>query len=240
MNSSFAGVQSDPEADRFRWLADTGPALIIEFDFVPDLLTATLRGSLDERSGRHLRRVVRDAVGWCPDRILVDATVLSGADGQGVAEMAQVLTDVVPDNTPTAVAGLEPAVLRDLAVQRPLGVKTYPTRPAAVAELLSLPPPAPPAWQALLGEVRNLRRALASRAEIDQAKGILMVVYGLNPEAAFALLAWHSRNGGVAVRDLAQRLVSAVHGLPASGLTPQHTDNLLAALAQLGAREKKS
>jgi AmiR/NasT family two-component response regulator len=240
MNASFVRARPDSATSRFRWLADSGPALRVEFDFVPDLLTATLRGNLDGRLGRQWRRVVREAVGLWPDRVLVDATVLAGASEQGLADMAQVLTEVVPRSMPTAVAGLEPAVLEELTTRRPLAVRAFPTRPMAMAELLSLPAPAPPSSQLLLDEVRNLRRALASRADIDQAKGILMVVYGLNPDAAFALLAWHSRNGGVAVRDLAQRLVSAVRGLPASGLTPQHTDNLLAALAQLGAREKKS
>jgi ANTAR domain-containing protein len=241
MATSAAGVRSDPATGRFRWLADSGPALTIEFDFVPDLLTATLHGSLDGRSERHLRRNLRDAAGWCPDRMLVDATLLTSADEQAMAEVAQVLTDVVPDGTPIAVAGLEPTVVEEEpAGRRPLSVRTFSSRPAAVAELLSLPAGSPPARETLLGEVRNLRRALTSRADIDQAKGILMVVYGLSPDAAFSLLAWHSRNGGVAVRDLARRLVSAVHGIPAAGLTPQHTDSLLTTLAQLGASEDPS
>ncbi|MFI5707118.1 ANTAR domain-containing protein [Kribbella sp. NPDC051620] len=225
-------TRPDSVPGRFRWLADSGPALRVEFDFVPGLLTATLRGNLDGRLERQLRRVVRDAVGWWPDRMLVDATVLAAANEQGLATMAQVLTEVVPDSMPTAVAGLEPDVLEELTTRRPLTVRAFPTRPMAVAELLSLPATAPPSPDLLIEEVRHLRRALASRADIDQAKGILMIVYGLNPDAAFALLTWHSRNGGLAVRDLARRLVSAVHGVPATHLTPQHVDHLLAALSR--------
>lgn len=47
----------------------------------------------------------------------------------------------------------------------------------------------------------------AGRATIEQAKGVLMVGYGLAPDAAFAMLRWWSRNRNVKVRDLAERLV---------------------------------
>lgn len=46
-----------------------------------------------------------------------------------------------------------------------------------------------------------------NRATIEQAKGLLMVAYGLNPEQAFAMLRWWSRNRNIKIRDLATRLV---------------------------------
>jgi hypothetical protein len=46
-----------------------------------------------------------------------------------------------------------------------------------------------------------------SRATIEQAKGSLMLAYGLDADQAFAMLSWWSRNRNVKVRDLAQRLV---------------------------------
>jgi len=45
------------------------------------------------------------------------------------------------------------------------------------------------------------------RAAIEQAKGALMLAYGLDSEQAFAMLRWWSRNRNVKVRDLAVRLV---------------------------------
>lgn len=48
-----------------------------------------------------------------------------------------------------------------------------------------------------------------SRATIEQAKGVLMLAYGLEPNAAFAMLRWWSRNRNVKVRDLASRVVAA-------------------------------
>jgi len=49
--------------------------------------------------------------------------------------------------------------------------------------------------------------AAESRALIEQAKGVLMLGYGLDADAAFAMLKWWSRNRNVKVRDLAQRLL---------------------------------
>ena len=56
----------------------------------------------------------------------------------------------------------------------------------------------------------TLRRAVASQARIEQAKGALMLVYGLDAEAAFALLSWQSQHSNIKLRELADRLVNAV------------------------------
>ena len=47
----------------------------------------------------------------------------------------------------------------------------------------------------------------AARETIEQAKGILMLGYGLDSDAAFAMLRWWSRNRNVKVRDIADRLI---------------------------------
>ena len=53
----------------------------------------------------------------------------------------------------------------------------------------------------------------ASRAVIEQAKGALMLAYALDPDQAFAMLRWWSRNRNVKVRELAGRIVElARHG----------------------------
>ena len=46
-----------------------------------------------------------------------------------------------------------------------------------------------------------------TRAVIEQAKGALMLAYGLDSDQAFAMLRWWSRNRNVKVRDLAGKLV---------------------------------
>ena len=45
------------------------------------------------------------------------------------------------------------------------------------------------------------------RAVIEQAKGMLMMVYGLDPAAAFDLLKWRSQESNVKLRLLAQQIV---------------------------------
>ena len=45
------------------------------------------------------------------------------------------------------------------------------------------------------------------RAVIEQAKGMLMLVYGLDPAAAFDLLKWRSQESNVKLRLLAQQIV---------------------------------
>ena len=46
----------------------------------------------------------------------------------------------------------------------------------------------------------------ATRATIEQAKGALMITYGLDENQAFALLRWHSQHSNIKLRDLAAGL----------------------------------
>lgn len=48
----------------------------------------------------------------------------------------------------------------------------------------------------------------AARDTIEQAKGVLMLGYGLDADAAFAMLKWWSRNRNVKVREIADRLIA--------------------------------
>src|SRR6476469_449339 len=42
-----------------------------------------------------------------------------------------------------------------------------------------------------------------TRAVIEQAKGALMITYGLDEDEAFALLRWHSQHSNIKIRDIA-------------------------------------
>ncbi|MBF6204139.1 PAS and ANTAR domain-containing protein [Streptomyces gardneri] len=53
----------------------------------------------------------------------------------------------------------------------------------------------------------------AARAVIEQAKGALMVIYGVGPEQAFRVLSWRSQETNVKLRRLAARLVADLPGL---------------------------
>jgi hypothetical protein len=49
------------------------------------------------------------------------------------------------------------------------------------------------------------------RAVIEQAKGVLMLTFGLNADAAFALLVWHSQHSNRKVHAVAANLLAHLH-----------------------------
>ena len=55
-----------------------------------------------------------------------------------------------------------------------------------------------------------------ARAEIEQAKGLLMAAYGISADRSFDILVWRSQETNIKVRELAHRLITAMAGgLPA-------------------------
>ncbi|QXG77066.1 GAF and ANTAR domain-containing protein [Modestobacter sp. L9-4] len=63
-------------------------------------------------------------------------------------------------------------------------------------------------------DVLNMRRAMASRGVIEQAKGILMERYKITAEQAFTLLTHASQRANVKLRDVAEELTTTgvLHG----------------------------
>ena len=59
------------------------------------------------------------------------------------------------------------------------------------------------------GLAENLRRAIESRAVIDQAIGALMATRGIDADAAFEVLSRESQNTNTKLRDLAGRVLEA-------------------------------
>jgi transcriptional regulator with GAF, ATPase, and Fis domain len=65
-------------------------------------------------------------------------------------------------------------------------------------------------------QVEQLRGAMATRAVIEQAKGILMAVRGLTDDQAFQELVSQSQRSNVKLRVLARQFVAMATGRPAS------------------------
>ena len=63
-------------------------------------------------------------------------------------------------------------------------------------------------------DLDEVERVAESRAVIEQAKGILMERYQLDPEAAFAVLVRHSQHSNRKLRTIAEELVG-------SGILPE-------------------
>ncbi|WP_424769588.1 ANTAR domain-containing protein [Nocardia brasiliensis] len=59
----------------------------------------------------------------------------------------------------------------------------------------------------------TLPELVSARADIEQAKGVLILAYGLTPDQAFATLRWRSQETNVKLRVLAARLVAAATAL---------------------------
>jgi PAS domain S-box-containing protein len=58
-----------------------------------------------------------------------------------------------------------------------------------------------------------------ARAEIEQAKGLLMAAYGISADRAFDILVWRSQETNIKVRKIAHRFITAMAGsLPADTL----------------------
>lgn len=60
---------------------------------------------------------------------------------------------------------------------------------------------------------KTLPKVLEARAVIEQAKGALRLVYGMNDEQAFKLLQWRSQENNTKLRELASQLVTEIDSL---------------------------
>ena len=58
-----------------------------------------------------------------------------------------------------------------------------------------------------------------TRAAIEQAKGALMITYGLDEDEAFALLRWHSQHTNIKLRDIAAGITDRTNDPDIAGLT---------------------
>jgi AmiR/NasT family two-component response regulator len=65
-------------------------------------------------------------------------------------------------------------------------------------------------------EVEGLRRALASRAIIEQAKGIVMATSGCDADEAFRILVQQSQHQNRKLREVAAELVDLQERPPAA------------------------
>jgi ANTAR domain len=78
-----------------------------------------------------------------------------------------------------------------------------------------------------------MRRAMETRAVIEQAKGILMAIYRVSPEQAFGVLRWRSQETNTKLRSLAKQLITEISTQPAASEDPQATfDHLLLTVHQ--------
>ena len=87
--------------------------------------------------------------------------------------------------------------------------------------------PSDPTRDALVAQLAALQDRIATSAAIEQAKGALMVTYGLTPDSAFAFLRLHSQARNVKLRAIAAQLTSVLSGAPADCRTIARFEELI-------------
>ncbi|MFI6871534.1 PAS and ANTAR domain-containing protein [Nocardia sp. NPDC050406] len=74
----------------------------------------------------------------------------------------------------------------------------------------------------------TLPELFQARAVIEQAKGVLMLIYRINADQAFRVLRWRSQETNTKLRALATQLVAELDTIPSSApATQSHFDHLL-------------
>ena len=68
---------------------------------------------------------------------------------------------------------------------------------------------------------------MAHRAVIEQAKGMLMLVYGISAQRAFEILVWRSQQTNTKLREVAAGLVRGGGALPTPAGFVAEFDHLL-------------
>ncbi|WP_233608702.1 ANTAR domain-containing protein [Nocardia stercoris] len=78
---------------------------------------------------------------------------------------------------------------------------------------------------------RQVPDLVESRASIEQAKGVLIRIYGISADQAFKVLVWLSQESNTRVRDLAEQLMAELPRLPvAQDTTVAAFDHILLTL----------
>ena len=66
---------------------------------------------------------------------------------------------------------------------------------------------------------------------IEQAKGVLMAIYGITEDRAFEILVWRSQETNLKLRELALRFMAAISASHISPESRSHVDNALLTLS---------
>lgn len=72
-------------------------------------------------------------------------------------------------------------------------------------------------WEQCRRTVIHLEQALTSRAEIDQAKGVLMALHACTADEAFARLVEQSQHHNLKLREVARQLLGSIQGRAGTG-----------------------
>ncbi|HEY8978058.1 MAG TPA: ANTAR domain-containing protein [Streptomyces sp.] len=95
----------------------------------------------------------------------------------------------------------------------------------------------PPDDDGLRAEVAQLRRAMATRPEIDMARGILMASFRLDADQAWNVLVMASQNTNTKLHRLAASVVTTVQGTPLPDPVQHHLTEAVARVSVLSGKD---
>ncbi|MGR3933753.1 ANTAR domain-containing protein [Streptomyces sp. BRA346] len=201
---------------------------LVAVDVVPDgrRMRVKVRGELDY-GGQPLRRDLDEALHRSDSGIDLDLTALEFCDCSGLNVLLGLRQRALGQGKTVAIRGSSPAVERllDVTGTRDLFAQPGPDDQATAPTDPRDARPQRETEQDLRTEVIQLRRAIRTRPTIDLARGMLVVSFGLSPEAAWNVLVNTSQNTNTKVHRLARDLIGTIHG----GRLPEAVQKQLAA-----------
>lgn len=194
-----------------------GGGLTVALRTSDGVLVVGLYGSVGPASRHGLYSALNCAFMSRPSRIVIDGSAITECDSWGLAAFVDAADRASTSDVPLSMYGLRPALCQMLTTSwrgEAVAALSYASLDQALAAVHAKPVASDPSREQLLDEVQHLRAVLADSTVVEQAKGVLMAVYGVPAEAALELLRCYSRAQRLNVRVLASRVISVAHRRP--------------------------
>ncbi|MGW1915765.1 ANTAR domain-containing protein [Streptomyces sp. NPDC002076] len=177
----------------------------------------TICGELDICTEGALRSALREAVGRGPQGVDLDLTGTTFCDCSGLNVLLAARRDALRAGKTLTVQAASRQVQRLLSVTGTGSLFVFrrvPYPPSGTAlPAAETQEDALSQEEELRTEVVQLRRAMQTRAVIDQALGVLMASFRLSSEDAWNVLVTVSQNTNIKLHRLAEQLVTTVQGV---------------------------
>ncbi|WP_371749689.1 ANTAR domain-containing protein [Streptomyces sp. NBC_01283] len=183
-------------------------------------VSVIVRGELDLETGERLRPDLLHALSGSAEGIDLYLSEVTFCDCSGTNLLLDLRRLALRDGKTVAVLSTSTAVERmfDLTATHDLFVPPELSGPPASDGEKEIGPAdsetesAKDSEESLRTVISQLRRAMQTRPTIDLARGILMSVFGLSPEASWEVLVTASQNTNTKLHHLAENLVGTVQG----------------------------
>jgi anti-anti-sigma factor len=196
-------------------LLSSGHDLVVRTRDESGVRIVSVAGEADLQTEHRLSRALRDALPEAGSAVVLDLSGLTFCSAYAMGVLVDMVGSAVHEGVKLVLVGLPPITARVwLFTEVPVPVQ-YASVKLAVAALAT---PArrwtdrqadvSPGTARLLAELDVLRRALSTRATIEQAKGMLMERLSCSSEQAFDMIVLQSQQTARRLQDVAVDFVS--------------------------------